>query len=169
VGNLPWVDLQVPEMDAWGRHFTYRVTSGFADDADGTGCGTPAVGVSFEICSGGNINIHNAYTQAPTAYPASSLVAQNVPAIVISHGTDTYEPVQSAQQVENYDRKPVNPDNDADILTSYTATEFTPNVFIYTGFARDSNLDPPTQYDDLVMWLSPAILMNRMVVSGKLP
>jgi prepilin-type N-terminal cleavage/methylation domain-containing protein len=170
VGNLPWVDLQSSEHDAWSRHFTYAVSSGFSDDVDGTGCGTAAVGISFELCSNGDIDVYDSYIIGTTGYPSTaSLVAENVPAIVISHGRDGYEPSQTSQQVENYDRNPVNPVNNSNILASYTAVNFTTNVFIYADYARDSSLDPPTQFDDLVMWISPAVLMNRMVISGKLP
>ena len=35
IGNLPWVDLQVPENDAWGRHFTYMVTAEFSREISG--------------------------------------------------------------------------------------------------------------------------------------
>ncbi len=173
-GNLPWVDLQTSEHDAWARHFTYSVSLTFSDDTDGTGCGTPAVGVSFEICSTGDIDVYDSYVAgtgaSPGNYPGTaSLVADNVPAIVISHGSDAYETSQTNQQIENYDRKPVNPVNGTDVLTSYTAASFTPNAFIYTDFGRDTSLNPPTQFDDLVIWVSPAILMNRMLVSGSLP
>jgi len=185
IGNLPWVDLQVSEYDDWSRHFTYRVKLEFADDADGAPaagvggaapCGTPAIGVSFEICSGGDIDIYDGYIIGTTGYTTAallaanvSIVAENVPAIVISHGSDTYESLQSDQQVENWYDTPWNPDANAAILSSYTSANFTSAAFIYTGFAKDSSLNPPIKYDDLMIWISPAILMNRMVVSGKLP
>jgi len=178
VGNLPWVDLQVSENDAWGRHYTYRVTIEFADDEEGTpsdpvaSCAnaTVAIGVSFVICSAGDIDIYNTYDADYNAtYQDIGNVANNVPAIVISHASDNYEPSQTDQQVENYDRDPVNPLTGNDILTSYTPANFTPAAFVYTGFAKDSSLNPPIKYDDLIMWISPAILMNRMVISGKLP
>jgi prepilin-type N-terminal cleavage/methylation domain-containing protein len=179
IGNLPWVDLQTAEHDAWKRHFTYRVTQSFADEPDGAPddivtypnpCGTAAIGISFELCSHGDIDIYDSYIIGTTGYPSTaSLVADNVPAVVISHGGDGYEATQTSQQVENYDRNPVNPVNNINILGSYAAANFTSNVFIYSDYARDTSLNPPTQYDDLVMWISPSVLMNRMVISGKLP
>lgn len=167
VGNLPWVDLQLGEFDAWNRHFTYRVTSLFSRESNTASCGTPAVSVSFELCTAGDIDIYNAYVAPP--YPATPTIAENVPAIVVSHGADTYEPVQTNQQVENFDRNPVNPATGTAILSAYTAGNYAANIFIYTDYARDSSLDPPTRFDDLVMWISPNLLMNRMIVSGKLP
>jgi len=188
IGNLPWVDLQVSENDDWGRHFTYRVSLEFAresQDNNPPSCGTPAVGVSFELCSDGDINIFDGYIIGTTGYTDATLlaanpqvfrVAENVPAIVISHGSDGYEPSQTDQQVENWydtagdpDTGPTNPDIGTVILSSYTSANFTPTAFIHTGFSRDNSLSPSTQFDDLVIWISPAILMNRMVISGKLP
>ena len=166
VGNVPWVDLQVPEFDAWNRHFTYRVTLNFSRESNTAACGTAALGVSFEICTAGDIDIYNAYA---SPYSPPPTVADNVPAIIVSHGSDTYEPVQTNQHVENYDRNPVNPDTGANVLTSYNAADFTANTFIYTNFIRDTSLNPPTQFDDLVLWISENILMNRMIVSGRLP
>ena len=95
-GNVPWVTLGVDEFDAWENHFTYRVTDSFADDTDGTGCGTAATGISFEICSTGNININD---------DTGGSVAQNVPAIVLSFGknaTETGNP-SSTSETENQD------------------------------------------------------------------
>lgn len=169
VGNLPWVELQVPEYDAWNRHYTYRVTPEFSRESHpgSPACGTPALNVSFELCTSGDINIYAAYTAPP--YSATPTIGANVPAVVVSHGADAYEPAQTDQQVENYDRNPENPDTGAAILSAYTATDYADNVFIYSEFSRDNSLNPPTQFDDLVTWLSPNLLMNRMIVSGKLP
>lgn len=167
VGNLPWVDLQTGQFDAWNRHFTYRATPAYTRESNTAACGTAAIGISFEICTPGDIDIYASYTTPP--YPATPTVAENVPAVVISHGADTYETVQTAQQVENYDRNPVNPVTGANILNSYTAANFATNTFIYSDFSRDTSLDPQIQFDDLIMWISPNLLMNRMIVSGKLP
>jgi hypothetical protein len=128
---------------------------------------TPGTGISPTVPrQSGDIDIYSAYA---SPYPATPTVAENVPAIVVSHGADTYEPVQTNQQVENYDRNPVNPDTGSAILSSYTAGNYASNVFIYADYTRDNSLSPPTQFDDLVMWISPNLLMNRMIVSGRLP
>lgn len=102
-GNLPWVTLGVDEFDAWDNHFTYRVTdpgdnmteNSFADNDPGTGCGTATTGVSFEICSMGNINI----SDDPGATPGN--VASNVPAIVISYGNNDGQ--RGASEAANQD------------------------------------------------------------------
>ena len=118
-------------------------------------------------CTAGDIDIYDNYTAPP--YPTQPTVAEGAPAIVISHGSDMYEPTQTVQQVENYGRDPVNPVTGVDILSSYTATDYVGNVFIYRDFERDTSVNPPTQFDDMSIWISPNLLMNRMIKSGKLP
>lgn len=167
VGNLPWVDLGVSEFDAWQRHFTYRVTLGFARESqDGTpvACGTPAIGVSFEICSNGDIDVYDAYTSG--TYPTTPTVAENIPAIVISHGRDGYESVQTDRQVENYDRRPVNPDSGTNVLASYTASDYTPGVFVLEDYSQSGS---DVVFDDIILLISPNVLMSRMVSAGRLP
>lgn len=170
VGNVPWVDLSTTEFDAWSRHFTYRVTLEFSRESqDGTpaSCGTPAIGVSFEMCSDGDIDIYDSYIIGTTGYPSTaSLVTENVPAIVISHGKDGYDPTQTDQQVENFDRDPVNPVTGIDILTTYVTASYTDSAFVYTDYSLASG---DINFDDLVRWISPTILINKMIESGKLP
>ena len=168
IGNLPWVDLQVSAYDEWEHYYTYRVTPEFSRESNpGGGCGTPALGVSFETCTPGDIDIYDAYITPP--YSGTPTVADDVPAIVISHAADYYDAAQTDQQAENYDRDPVNPTTGVDILAAYNAGDYVPNIFIFSDFRRDKALFPPTQYDDIVMWISPYVLMNRMIASGRLP
>tara|TARA_R110002111_G_scaffold112886_8_gene172721 strand:+ start:2149 stop:2802 length:654 start_codon:yes stop_codon:yes gene_type:complete len=77
-GEVPWATLGVNRHDAWNRVLTYRVDTQFADSTDGTGCGTAVLGVSFELCSVGNITVRES--------SAGTTVASNVPAIIVSHG-----------------------------------------------------------------------------------
>lgn len=69
-GVVPWATLGVPETDAWGRRFTYRVITMFADD--------PAGGMqsTFLLTDNGTITITN----------GAANIATNVVAVVISHG-----------------------------------------------------------------------------------
>lgn len=72
-------------------------------------------------------------------------LATNIPAIVISLGENgALLPVVGADQSENTDGD---------------------TVFVSKSFT-DSATNP---YDDLLVWLSPNVLMNRMVTAGKLP
>ena len=159
VGNLPWSDLGVQETDAWGQRFTYRVYYEFADrndpdNSDGapaspaapgtTGsasCTPTTAGVSFSLCSGGNITILDS--------DGGNNVATNVPAIVVSHGGN-WDETPSTDEAENYD------DGSAGDVDG---------TFVYRDFTS-STANP---YDDLMIWISPHVLRSRMLSAGILP
>jgi len=66
-GDFPWATLGLPETDAWGHRFTYRVSATFARS-------TPL----FTLSDEGDIDIGS------TA--SGSDMANNMPAVIISHG-----------------------------------------------------------------------------------
>lgn len=146
-GVLPWVTLGIKETDAWERRYTYRVTTRFADQiaANTTDC-IPAVSApvasSFALCSPGVPDVSSAAT-------GGTAVATDVPALFLSHGKNG-----SGAYI-----------SDGTQLTGATGDE-----------AENSNNDnsfvshtPTPNFDDLVVWLSNNILLNRMVMAGKLP
>ncbi|PPD20086.1 MAG: hypothetical protein CTY17_07895 [Methylomonas sp.] len=130
-GGLPWASLGTGQNDAWGRGFVYRVTPTFADSTDGTGCTTATPGVSFSLCSTGDIEVRNS--------AVGQVLASNLAAIVVSQGANAGA-AAAADEIENTD-------NDA--------------IFVSRTQAAD--------FDDLVAWVVPGILLNRMVVTGRLP
>ncbi|MGB7650451.1 MAG: type II secretion system protein [Gallionella sp.] len=145
-GVLPWATLGVSETDAWGRRFTYRVTSAFADGADGTNDAAAAAcptstGVSFKLCSQANLNI--------LVSAAGANIAANLPVIVVSHGKNglgayTQQGVQltgaTGDELEN-----------ANTTNSFVSHETTPT------------------FDDLLVWIPPNLLVSRLITAGKLP
>lgn len=143
-GNLPWSDLGLLETDAWGQRFTYRVTSSFADrgtGSDGTGCTPSTAGVSFSLCSDGNITILDS--------DGGANVATNVPAIVVSHGGN-WDETPSTDEAENYD------DGSAGDVDG---------TFVYRDFSSEAG----NEFDDLMIWISPHVLRTRMLDAGILP
>ena len=146
VGNLPWATLGVQGFDAWEQNFTYRVTDDFADDTAGVGTDpatcTATIGVSFALCSEGDITILDS--------DGGSNVATSVPAIVVSHGQNWTE-TPSTDEEENYDDSA----NATDSLKS----------FVYRDFSED-DVNP---YDDMLIWISPHTLRLKMLEAGILP
>tara|TARA_R110000782_G_scaffold166718_7_gene258638 strand:- start:700 stop:1446 length:747 start_codon:yes stop_codon:yes gene_type:complete len=143
-GNLPWTTLGVDENDAWGQHFTYRVTQAFAYEVANTTAVTApcndSADAAFDLCTPGDIDV------SETEDDGTPTVADNVAAIAISHGMDYSEPTHSALQLDNTD------------------TDFT---FVKKDFSRDYS--GGTDFDDLMIWISPSILKNNLVNAGKLP
>jgi prepilin-type N-terminal cleavage/methylation domain-containing protein len=151
-GVLPWATLGVSETDAWGNRYTYRVTDYFADPIAtsatyGAGCTpspTPA-NATFALCSVGTLNVLSAAS-------GGSTIAGYVPAVIISHGkkaAGAYTSQGTQLAVGSNADEQENSDGSAN--TNYVSHTPTPT------------------FDDLVVWISPNILMNRMVAAGKLP
>lgn len=149
-GVLPWATLGVNEIDAWGNRYTYRVSSDFADavgSATYGGC-TPSPAptlASFALCSSGNLNVLSAAS-------GGTNVATNVPAVIISHGKNgagAYTQQGTQLMVSSNADEQENSDGSSDN-----------NYVIHT---------PTPNFDDLVVWLSPNTLLNRMVMAVKLP
>jgi prepilin-type N-terminal cleavage/methylation domain-containing protein len=149
-GVLPWATLGISETDAWGRRFSYRVTTAFADAISantlGSGCAgvSPPAQSSFALCSSGNLTILSAAS-------GGTNVATGIPAVIVSHGPNgfgAYTP-QGIQLAAS---------TDADEIDNYNTS----------NTALVSHDVTPT-FDDMVVWLSPNILFNRMVEAGKLP
>jgi type II secretory pathway pseudopilin PulG len=146
VGNVPWVTLGLTEFDVWGNRFVYSVDQTFADNTDGqTGDGcTATTGISFTLCSDGNIDI---FEEAA----GTNAVAQNVPAIVYSRGANgevyggTDVPT-SADELENWW---------TDVDTNFVSTNY--------------NQTTANEFDDMVIWLTTTSLIYKMVNAERLP
>lgn len=151
VGVLPWATLGVNETDAWGNRYTYRVTTEFARIVPqivftGPTCPPPSNPqyAAFALCSQANMNIITS-------------VASNVPAVVISHGKNgagAYTP-QGTQLAIGSDV-----DEQDNQLTAGGTSMANLNFVSKT---------PTDTFDDIVTWLSPNVLVNRMITAGKLP
>lgn len=146
-GVLPWATLGIKETDAWERRYTYRVTRIFADQfaANTFGCtpGTTPAASSFALCSPGVLDVDSADS-------GGAVVANNVPAIFLSHGKNgagAYLSSGTQLAVSAGDDEAENSNNDNDFVSHNITSDF----------------------DDLVVWLSPNTLLNRMVTAGKLP
>ena len=146
-GVVPWATLGLPETDAWGNRYTYRVTTRFGRVASGqtsfgscTPSSNPAT-AAFALCSAGDITVYTDATLATT-------LASGIPAIVVSHGKSTAGAwTTSGTQI------------------SWAAAAADEQENANGGANFVSN----TLIDDQLIWVSPNLLMNRMIAAGKLP
>lgn len=150
-GVIPWATLGVNETDAWGRRFTYRIASYFADEYSssstyGTACTPipPPSQASFALCSTGNLVV-----AASATYSAS--ITDNAPAVIVSHGANGL-----GAFLPNGEKIPI-----AGASSDEAANADNNNDFVYH--------DVTSNFDDQVIWLTTNILFNRMVTAGKLP
>lgn len=171
-GDLPFATLGTARLDSWGRRFHYRVAPDFAKSSVVLDASNNVLRVTsgFAINTPGNITVQgrgdNPLTTGTMETKAAIDIATAVPAVVISHGKNGY----GAR-------------TDAGTLLTAAATgtdEFanadpsTPIKFSRTQTASSSPCSDTTEggamceFDDLVVWVSRSMLMNRLLTGGRL-
>jgi len=156
-GVLPWATLGVNETDAWGNRYSYRVTLEFARTvipATSFPSCLPAPPLvpqyaAFALCSSGKMIVLSTV--------GGSTIAIDIPAVVISHGKNG-----NGAFTPQGTRLPSGSDLDEQ------DNQLSPAGIDMANFNFVSKT-PTATYDDLVIWISPNILANRMVTAGKLP
>ncbi len=102
---------------------------------------------SFTLSSTGSLSVLSSSTGT---CPSNGCVGSNIPAVIISHGV-----YGSGGYMPQGNQLPQSADPD-EILNTNGGLQFV------------SHDQSPT-FDDLVVWISPNTLFNRMVAAGKLP
>lgn len=173
-GVLPWLDLGLPEdsaNDAWNQRISYVVSdlgvTGFATrDAisgmlgglticSGLGAsGTQIAPIPLPGAPTPNAACTNASTAVPTVSASSAAVA------LISHGENGYGAFIPPQGPTAPTGGAIRPYTQAS-TAEHANIDLTSNVLVQAGYSRD--------FDDLVMWLSPADLTAPLIKSGALP
>ncbi|QKJ66679.1 type II secretion system protein [Deefgea piscis] len=155
-GDLPWQDLGLPELDAWGGRLQYQVTtsttggagSSYAndlagrDDAGTPNCGSSAMKPCFTLATLGKIAVYSASRRDGQAVSAIKRI-DDAAAVVFSGGPNGVG--SSADELENRDA---------------IADGSTPR------FVQDA---PDAEFDDLLTWLPTTILYYRLVSAERLP
>lgn len=145
-GSLPYNQLGVSSIDAFGGSFAYAITPAFGEkneifNALAAG-GTLLYTTSFTLNTASTLKVCS-YTDNAATTPCPNTttprLTDNAVAVLVSRGPN-WGGVPSVEETENID-------NDTDFV---------------------SHNNSPT-FDDLVIWLSPNALFNRMVAAGKLP
>jgi prepilin-type N-terminal cleavage/methylation domain-containing protein len=181
VGVVPWATLGTPELDAWGRRFTYRVAFIFADpiaSATYASAGqaptctpptNPAIPAptlaSFALCSLGDITVK---TRDPNDHATKTALVNGAAAVIISHGKNGNgarlpSGLQKATAAANTDEA-------ANATFTAAATTFYSRDPTPTASGCDDTAGTLfCEFDDIVTWIAPPTLVARMVSAGKLP
>lgn len=142
-GNLPWVTLGVKGTDEWNNIFTYHVDNDFADRDD------PDESDGTGCAASATLNVSfslcsDGNITVMNAAAAGDNVASSIPAIVVSHGKNFSDNAPSADETENLD-----PDT----------------TFVDKDYSQESG----SEFDDMLIWISPYVLKTMAVKSGILP
>jgi prepilin-type N-terminal cleavage/methylation domain-containing protein len=149
VGNVPWATLGVPEtVDPWGNRYRYAVIENYARRAN------PSLMVTLGTFVNGALRICTTSACAAEVIPSTG---DKAVAVILSHGRNGWGAINSLTNTANSASTSAdeleNSDNDKD--------------FVYRE--RTAAGATAGEFDDVVVWLSRPVLMNRMVAAGKLP
>lgn len=154
VGNLPWATLGVSPVDAWGNYFTYRVIPEYGNSSTGFALNT-------SISTTTDNRVYKSTTLAVN-------IAPNAPVVVLSHGPNGFYGISGNYYRQalpgGYPPAPPPGRSSADEAENGDGDR----IFIKPDTMRNAGATGG-EFDDLVTWLSPNILFNRMVAAGRLP
>jgi len=166
-GNIPWATLGISQFDAWESWFTYAVSDSAADII---GAGTPGTGcvgatenlATIATCAVGDITIVNkgpiAGPPPICAAPAPVNVAQQVFAVVVSHGANIIRTPGAAPGLII-----------APALCSERENLNQDANFVSSTYINPSNNTNLLGNDDMVIWISPNVIKNKLIQAGRLP
>ena len=145
-GNLPWVTLGVTGYDSWGNRFRYRVDAQFSQRVPTFTITTTST--TIRVCT--------------TAACSSLLttISDGPPAVVLSHGKNGYGAINSLTSSANPD--PALPPRPDELENTNGNATFVSHPASAAGSGAG-------EFDDIVVWLSREVLLNRMVAAGRLP
>ena len=160
-GNLPWVTLGVIGYDSWGNRFRYRVDAQFSQRVP-----------TFTIATASTTN------RVCTTAACTSLlttISDGPPAVVLSHGKNGYGAINSLTSSANPDPQPPPPSipprpdelkntGNADFVLGTVSANAT-----FVSHPASAAGSVAGEFDDIVVWLSREVLLNRMVAAGRLP
>jgi len=169
-GFLPGAELGVLATDAWGNRLVYRVTAPRFTwpDADGL-CNGNASG-ELDLCAQGEITVRsrgdNPQTNGRSEGKFDLVLADKVPALVVSPGRNRAGATGAnglTHAAPSGEDEQDNANGDARYLLR-NPTRGAPSC-------SDSGNEatPLCEFDDLGVWLSPVVLQERLVASGRLP
>jgi prepilin-type N-terminal cleavage/methylation domain-containing protein len=179
-GWLPWRTLGLSiQGDVWGNRFKYQVNTPdytTIDDGicgDGTGgtisdldlCQPTAAAAAITINTRGD----NPVTLATIESKFSFSMTTRAAAVVVSHGRNSLgaTTVLGVTLTATTAGTDENENDDANTNTNFYSRTFSEGAAGCTDDNNEANF--LCAYDDIVMWISPNILMNRMIKAEVLP
>ncbi|MBJ7313600.1 type II secretion system protein [Rugamonas sp. CCM 8940] len=146
LGYLPWATLGLAKLDAWNHLYRYSVSPAFSSSSP-----------VFTLRSARDITVA---TRDGSGALAPATGVNDTVAVLLSHGRNGYG-ATSEQNTVLADRSANNPDE---------KTNLGGDGRQYIARSSNDNLNAPGgEFDDIVVWISPNILYNRMVAAQRLP
>jgi prepilin-type N-terminal cleavage/methylation domain-containing protein len=166
-GNVPWATLGLGATDPWSNRYRYRVTQAFAQRAPAATFGLATQGDIF-VCRACPLPLGCLTTPPPPPCPETLTVvppSDNSPvALVLSHGPNGWGAINGSTSAIN-----TKPPSETALGFDESANANGDATFVSRARVTDDGSNPSPEFDDIVVWLSPHTLKNRVVAAGKLP
>lgn len=145
-GLIPWSALGVSKLDSWGRIFAYSATPAYTNSFTKFKLGDPRdITVMTRDTNGNLVNLSN---------------NNDVPAVILSYGSNGY-----GATLDNGTVLPNSSGTNIDEQTNLAVA----GINFVSKDPSNNTVSGGGEFDDIVTWVSPNILFNRMVSAGKLP
>jgi len=143
-GVLPWGTLGVERVDAWNHYISYRADATFSRSD-----------VLFTIS-----NAEGFSAIQVNGEDGISLVSTNSRpvAVLVSHGSNGFGAINTIQTTNNKQPMPTGAD---ELQNANSNTTFVSHVPTPSGSVNE--------FDDMLVWISPKVLINRMIQAERLP
>jgi prepilin-type N-terminal cleavage/methylation domain-containing protein len=144
-GFIPWTTLGVKKTDAWNKMISYSVTPAYAD-------------APFTLNTAGNKKVQTRDNAGTPSYLVGSASGCSpcAPAVIYSSGKTNWGYNEEGNALADTSTTNADEDSNASATTSF--------------FARgQSSVANGGEFDDIVTWLPPFVLFNRMIAAGRLP
>lgn len=145
LGILPWNTLGVESTDAWNNYLSYRVDATFSNQ-------NKLFSIQdAEGSSGITINGENGALVSTNSRPL---------AIILSHGSNGFGATNTNQNVAT---------NKESVPSGADELENTDSDVTFVSHPPTSIGSRSGEFDDMLIWISPKVLINRMIMAGRLP
>jgi prepilin-type N-terminal cleavage/methylation domain-containing protein len=147
-GILPWNTLGIDRVDAWDHYFRYRADDTFTN----SNSALLFTIADAESASGIQINGESGALVSTSSRPA---------AIILSHGSNGFGAISTIQAT---------PDNQLPTPAAGQVDELenTDGDLVFVSHVPTPK-GSANEFDDMLIWISPKVLINRMIVAGRLP
>lgn len=177
-GFVPWATLGVPEIDAWGNRFFYRVTNEFTrakDDAtanDPVNCMSPppvAPGTDPNSCTLDLTDLGNLTVETRNSGDkAKRSLSTQVPAVILSFGKNGFGSTNS-QNILQPNPPATNVDENQNLNPAAVIFMGRNTTEEQSGCSDSVVGQPFCEFDDIVTWVPSSILFSRLLAAGRLP
>ncbi len=169
-GFLPWAELGLKPGDAWGNRIGYRVRAPAYTWPDSDGLCNGNGGTELDLCTRGNLTIRsrgdNPTTNGTQEGKFIHDAATEIPAVLFSHGRNGFG-ATSVDGVVRADPVAADEDENANGDTVFLSRNYSPGAGDCSDDADEGA--PLCEYDDIVLWVAPTVLNDKLVSSGRLP